>query len=492
MTNLVHKLHKLCSISLIFFCFISFNSFADIDIRTGAYSISVQDIEGIDRKYSVTEIHKGIFGQKWMAVYDNRVEYSKENGVLFVFDAIENLYYKFKIDSDKLWYGTAGDITEVQNQFIWDYKERKYTFNEQGRLVEYAIDEYRNYTIEYDERSHINRFSNYAGANYEVNTLDDGTVVSFINVESLEPNVTEYAYQDGLLISVNKNMDTDKSLTSEYSYNDNHFLTSVISSHGDNATINYQGYGNQFRVSELIEGNYISTYRYELLNNSDNEKHFSITVNKKIHDEKYSNRYEYVDVYNEGSFVYTKQFKEYENNILISDTKYKNKCSPYSIIRNGKKTLITYNTDGRVSIRETDIGILSYTYNKNGKITYVNRALKDDPGNIKWTKYGYNNNNLLISSENSDGVTLALEYDNNKNITVMHSKDKTLYVSYNDYNKPSKITVAGIGSVEVIYDMHGEIETFKSDTAGHKLAVDITKSFQDMLILIKAATNNTI
>lgn len=480
------------SILLCFLFTVSSQSYASVDLRTGLFSLSTSDIDGMEREYISSDTTNGLFGEKWKTVYDNRIEYSKEKGVLSIYEAIINKHHKFTLDEDGSWQGSAGVIAELDSGFIWDYNEHKYVFNPQGLLVEYRVNDGLGYHVGYDESGHINKISDSSTNEYTVNTDEEGRVSRITSLRTDEPEDISYSYQNNLLSNVLELGFEGKKVSTGYQYNDDHYLTRINDIHGQDTLIEYTSYDGHVRVSEVNEADVKQKYTFEMLSDSNNEKHYTVSVDNTFYGENNKTRYEYLDVYGNAVFLFTKEYKEYDDEKLVESSRYLNKCLPTYIFKRGKETKTNYDGDGHIVRKETDIGVVDYTYNDNGKIIFINRTLKDSPESVRWTRYSYNDKNQLVGSENSEEKSLGLEYDRDENIIVMRTKEKTLFISYNAYKKPSKITAVGLGTINVTYDPAGEIASVDAGEAGHELALYITESFQEMLVLVNAVNKDII
>ena len=492
MSHFIRIKQILFSTLLCFFFALSSQSYASVELRTGILTISSTDIDGMEREYISSDTTNGIFGEKWKTVYDNRIEYSSEIGVLFVYVAIKNNRHKFTLDEDGSWKGIAGEINEFDTGFTWSHDEHKYVFNSKGLLVEYRENDGLGYHVGYDEDGHINKISNSSENEYTINTDEEGRVIRITSLRTDEPEDISYYYQNNLLSRVLELGFEGEKVATDYQYNDNNYLTNINDIHGQNTQIEYQTFDDHIRVSEFIQADVKQKYTFEMLSDANNEKHYTISVDNTFYGNHNKIRHEHLDIYSNGKFLFTKEHKEYENEILVESTLYLNKCFPTYVFKNGKKTNINYDSDGKIVRKETDIGVVDYTYNDNGKIIFINRTLKDSPESVKWTRYSYNDRNLLVGSENSEEKHLGLEYDNDENIVVMRTKEKTLFISYSLDQKPTKITAVGLGAINVTYDPAGEISSVDAGDAGHELALYITESFQELLVLVNATTKDII
>jgi len=64
---------------------------------------------------------------------------------------------------------------------------------------------------------------------------------------------------------------------------------------------------------------------------------------------------------------------------------------------------------------------------------------------------------------------------------------KILFFKYNEIGKPIKITMEGVGEINVTYDDEGEIEKVESES-GNKMALKVTMAFQNLLSIVKPAS----
>jgi hypothetical protein len=66
---------------------------------------------------------------------------------------------------------------------------------------------------------------------------------------------------------------------------------------------------------------------------------------------------------------------------------------------------------------------------------------------------------------------------------------RTLSFKYNALGKPVVIEMEKVGKINVAYDNYGEIKKVVSD-AGHKMALQVTQAFQNLLSIVKPAGVN--
>ncbi|MFP5492745.1 MAG: hypothetical protein ACLGG0_14675, partial [Bacteriovoracia bacterium] len=111
------------------------------------------------------------------------------------------------------------------------------------------------------------------------------------------------------------------------------------------------------------------------------------------------------------------------------------------------------------------------------------------------TDFTYDKQGNLITAKNDKGKAVLLVYDTKGKITKMVDDDKktnqrrTLSFQYNALGKPVVIEMEKVGKINVAYDNYGEIKKVESD-AGHKMALQVTQAFQNLLAIVKPAGVN--
>lgn len=177
----------------------------------------------------------------------------------------------------------------------------------------------------------------------------------------------------------------------------------------------------------------------------------------------------------------------------VCTTVIKNECceNPEKIIRGNQVTNFEYNDKGLLTKKTSTSGEyveIEYdkVFNKISKV--VNRD--------GWTKFKYDKKGNLTNAENKEGNKVLLVYDNKsgKIISMADTKKgtnkvRTLKFTYNSLGKPEQITMVGVGMIYVKYDNYGSIKKVESDK-GHKMALQVTEAFQNLLSIVKPAGVN--
>lgn len=275
----------------------------------------------------------------------------------------------------------------------------------------------------------------------------------------------------------------------EYAYDRAHNLTEVKYSDASKLSIKY--HPKTYFVSEITERNGETTkYQY----GSDDkapEDHYWTTVVKNGFDGKpVSNRYEYEIKTRPDGSRYTYRIIT-DLNSVRTETVYSECCSlPLKIARGKHVTNFEYNDKGlllKKSSTKGDFVRIEYddSINKIKKVT----------NNEGVTEFGYDKQGNLITAKNDKGKAVLLVYDTRGKITKMVDDDKktnerrVLAFKYNALGKPVEIEMEKIGKINVAYDNYGEIKKVESD-AGHKMALQVTQAFQNLLGIVKPAGVN--
>lgn len=117
-----------------------------------------------------------------------------------------------------------------------------------------------------------------------------------------------------------------------------------------------------------------------------------------------------------------------------------------------------------------------------GKVAYLGRG-------AGYVKFDYTDTGNLTRVENSSGKTVTLRYNELEKIDQFIAPDgSVLNFVYNDILKPVKISMEGVGSIDVEYDEYGEIRRVNSPE-GHQMALKVTQAFQSLLSLVNTAKN---
>jgi YD repeat-containing protein len=277
--------------------------------------------------------------------------------------------------------------------------------------------------------------------------------------------------------------------TYEYGYDKSHNLTEIRYADKSKMSVKYDS--KTFFTSLVTDRNGEETkYQY----GSDPkaaEDHYWTTVIKKGFDGKpASNRYEYEIKARPDGSRYTYRIVTDINGVK-TETIYSECCTlPLKIARGKHVTNFEYNDKGLLVKKNSTKGDFV-------RIDYddaINKIRKVS-NNEGTTEFSYDKQGNLVTAKNDKGKAVLLVYDTKGKITKMVDDDKKanqrriLAFKYNALGKPVEIEMEKVGKINVAYDNYGEIKKVESD-AGHKMALQVTQAFQNLLAIVKPAGVN--
>lgn len=273
----------------------------------------------------------------------------------------------------------------------------------------------------------------------------------------------------------------------EYGYDKSHNLTEIKYQDKTKLKISYDP--KTFFVKGVSERNgEVSTYEYGS-DPSNSENHYWTIMSKPGFDGKpVSNRYEYeVKTTADGS-RYTYRIIT-EINGIKTDTVFGENSLPVKIARGNQVTNFEYNKNGLLTKKSSTKGdFVNIEYDE--KINKITKVLNNDGS----TNFEYDKKGNLVKASNNKGKIVFLIYDNKGKISKMVDQDssksrRVLAFKYNSMGKPVEIEMEKIGKINVAYDNYGEIKKVES-SAGHKMALQVTQAFQNLLTIVKPAGVN--
>lgn len=283
----------------------------------------------------------------------------------------------------------------------------------------------------------------------------------------------------------------------EFAYDKNHNLVKIVYNPNrkkdeavDQMLMEYEP--KTFFISKITDRNgEVTAYEYGA-NPKNPKDHYWTKVTKPGFDNKpVTNHYEYEIKTKKDGSRYTYRIMTAINGIE-TETIYSECCSlPLKIKRGNHVTNFEYNEDGLLTKKTSTKGdniAISYD-DKLKKITKV-------VNNGDWTTFQYDQAGNLQLAQNKAGKKVKLIYNSKGRITTMlegsstSKKDvRTLKFAYNSSGKPVEIKLEGVGTINVAYDNYGEIKKVESK-AGHKMALQVTQAFQNLLSIVKPAGVN--
>lgn len=292
-----------------------------------------------------------------------------------------------------------------------------------------------------------------------------------------------FKYQDEDLISSKDVGDN----TYEYNFDKSHNLTEVRYADKTKLAVSYDP--QTFFVSEVADRNGESTkYQYGA-NPKNPEDHYWTIVTKPGFDGKpVANRYEYEIKTKPDGAQYTYRILT-EINGIKTDTIYNDNSLPVKIARGNHVTNFEYNQNGLLSKKNSTKGdFVNIEYDD------VLNKIKKVVNNEGTTQFEYDPKGNLVKASNNAGKVVFLIYDSKGKISKMVDQEsatqrRVLAFKYNALGKPVEIEMEKIGKINVAYDNYGEIKKVES-SAGHKMALQVTQAFQNLLSIVKPAGVN--
>lgn len=291
-----------------------------------------------------------------------------------------------------------------------------------------------------------------------------------------------YKYQDNDLIS-----STDVGDNSyEYTYDKSHNLTSIKYSDKTSLKIAYDP--KTFFVSEVSDRNgEVTKYQYGADAKKPDDHYWTIVTKPGFDGKPVTNRYEYEIKTNPDGSRYTYRILT-EINGIKTDTIYANNSLPLKIARGNHVTNFEYNATGLLTKKTSTKGdFVNIEYDQ--KLNKISKVVNNDGT----TSFEYDGKGNLVKAWNNQGKTVFLIYDSKGKISKMVDQDATakriLAFKYNALGKPVEIEMEKVGKINVAYDNYGEIRKVES-SAGHKMALQVTQAFQNLLTIVKPAGVN--
>lgn len=294
---------------------------------------------------------------------------------------------------------------------------------------------------------------------------------------------TLYKYQDSDLVY---SKDIGENVY-EFGYDKSHNLSSIAYADKTKLSIGYDQ--KTFFVTSVTDRNGENTkYQY----GSDPKKpddHYWTVVTKPGFDGKpVANRYEYeIKAKTDGS-RYTYRILT-EINGIKTDTIYGDNSLPIKIARGNHVTNFEYNAQGLLTKKSSTKGdFVNIEY--DDKINKIKKVVNNEGT----TDFEYDPKGNLVKAANNQGKTVFLIYDTKGKISKMVDQEsassrRVLAFKYNALGKPVEIEMEKVGKINVAYDNYGEIKKVES-SAGHKMALQVTQAFQNLLTIVKPAGVN--
>jgi YD repeat-containing protein len=293
----------------------------------------------------------------------------------------------------------------------------------------------------------------------------------------------KYTYKDQDLVS---SVDIDDNKY-DFGYDKNHNLTEIRYADNTKLKVAYEPKSNF--VTEVVDRNGEAIkYQYGADPKNPDNFYWTLVTKPGFDGKMVTNRYEYEIKTKPDGASYTYRILT-EINGVKTETIYGESSLPMKIVRGTHVTNFEYNADGLLTKKNSTKGdFVNIEYDNNLK------KIKKVVNNEGSTDFEYDQKGNLVKAANNQGKVVFLIYDSKGKISKMVDQEtagekRVLAFKYNALGKPVEIEMEKVGKINVAYDNYGEIKKVES-TAGHKMALQVTQAFQNLLSIVKPAGVN--
>jgi len=284
----------------------------------------------------------------------------------------------------------------------------------------------------------------------------------------------------------------------EFSYDKNHNLTKITynpkrkkGEEEDSMQMSYSP--KTYYVTSITDRNGEATkYKYGAADKNPEDHYWTEVTKVGFNGKPVTNKYEYEIKTRPDGSRYTYRI-ETKINGINTETVYSECCGlPLKIARGKHVTNFEYNDDGLLVKKSSTKGeFVQIEYDK--KLKKISKVVNGKD----WTAFKYDGKGNLVEAKNSKGKAVRLIYNLKGKITTMLDKyqkngkevTRSLSFEYNTLGKPKVIKMDNTGQITVKYDNYGDIKRVESKS-GHKMALQVTQAFQNLLAIVKPAGVN--
>lgn len=483
-------------IMLVTMCFTTPPATAEILNRTGDYRLVQSDLGGDDnhairvtRYYHSAWSEGGMFGPGWTTDYDLRIRHEND-GYLSRLDSCtgERVVYKQNDSEDNTVDGTSYSNDSSDNQRIvatksgYTYSSNccSESYDSKGLLlsVKHGTDD--RVDLVRDKSDRITGLTNGHGQTITFTYDTSGMVTAVQQNQDLVAsyNYTPDGHLAGVMVSgkLHYAFEYDKALITHFSTDDEEEWTSYYDSDQPKRVKlfrNSEGIARRYRYGFITPDklSYVTTME---------EKHDGVAIG--------TFEYKYTEQEEKNGSRWLERFVETHDNEVIRETTYTKFLRPLEITSYGNSIVYKYDSLGRVIRNEYPQAVYEYTYDPaSGKVSGVHHTVHGEEGEeVRDTYFAYDANRNLIKVCDSRGTVLKLSYDNSNMISVIEKGDTTIKFSYEVHGKPERIEWVGVGTIDAIYDDHGEIKSVSSDK-GRVVGLKVTEVFMALRDMTKEA-----
>tara|TARA_B100001971_G_scaffold213155_1_gene245442 strand:- start:19442 stop:21100 length:1659 start_codon:yes stop_codon:yes gene_type:complete len=284
----------------------------------------------------------------------------------------------------------------------------------------------------------------------------------------------------------------------QFVYDKNHNLTKIVynpnKKKGEPEDAMKMSYSAKtYYVTEIVDRNGESTkYKYGAADKNPEDHYWTEVTKTGFNGQPVTNKYEYEIKTRPDGSRYTYRIETQINGIK-TETIYSECCGlPLKIARGKHVTNFEYNDDGLLVKKSSTKGeFVKIEYDQ--KLKKISKVINGKD----WTEFDYDKKGNLVKAKNNKGKAVLLIYNTKGKITKMVDKEvqkgksveRMLSFTYNSLGKPEIIKMEKVGQIMVKYDNYGDIKRVESKD-GHKMALQVTQAFQNLLAIVKPAGVN--
>lgn len=422
---------------------VSVQTYALVDLATGAYTQSWIDYEGKDldikikfeRTYNSRSNHKGWFGFGWCTDLETNLSVSEKSVIVnHCGDGSETSYEKKGTEYRTL-YTKDGVVKKIGSDFVRTFSDgTTERFSKDGRLIE--IRKNQDFlSLKYNDKGVIQELIDGGGRRVSVTSNSNGKITEIIfhgkNKDNtpIKQEIAQYTYKDDNLVSAKNSWGNLYS----YTYDKEHNLTKAVWPNNKNIEIEYSS--NDW--VKALKGTDICTESYDYkVESSKTPPRYSINVSKKCEKGLVTERsYAYTYSLDRSRLIAAEIDEEGLRREFIHDSN----GHVIEVIEhrfNGKVvTKITRNNKGQITKVSNPFEARTYSYkNGNGKDLTSEILIEEFADGKVLNKYAYtfayDDEDRMLSGTKPSGSTVSLKYDELNRVQQISSKNATVEVLY--------------------------------------------------------------
>ena len=364
-------------------------------------------------------------------------------------------------------------------------------FDSNGRLIRIADKNGNSIDFTYGKDGHIQKLVDNFNRKMFYSFNSQGFVAK---IEGEGGKKAEYKYNNLGELTFSKDVDGN-AYSYKYDSQSRHNLVEIQYSDKSTMTMAYFGMDKHENIKSVKDRDG-TLVQYSFDEDPSDPGHLTVGSTAKGSDGKEISKtsYEYFNKFKPDGEEWTQRMVA-EIDGDKTDTTYNELCNLPLVIKHGSDTTsFAYDIKCRVLKKETPSEVTELQYDgKAGKVSLVTKTLKESKSKrskATWSKFSYDDKANLVLAEDSTAKKVKLFYDLNGRIKSLVDQDRhQIAFKYNENSKPIEITDPSVGSINVSYTNSGEIKKVDS-TAGRKIALQVTSSFQNLLDIIRPAGVN--